>query len=238
MEEGYPLHKGLVLTVIALCVAGVITAVTSYVFQHINLNSKTREDLRANIVKEDFTFPKRERTVNPEIINIALLGIDSWDNFAGRSDAIIVITLDYKYKTIKLSSFMRDLRVDIHGHGTSKLGHAYSYGGGELLLRTLNDNYGLAIENYIALNFSSFEKIIDLFGGLELDIDNHEKNEINKIVKEPDLENAGIQLLNGRQALAYSRIRVVGRADFERTERQRRVAEELIRKSAALSLTE
>jgi LCP family protein required for cell wall assembly len=133
---------------------------------------------------------------------------------------------------------MRDLRVDIHGHGTSKLGHAYSYGGGELLIRTLNENYGLAIDNYIALNFSSFEKIIDLFGGLELDIDIHEKNEINKVVKEPDIETTGMQLLNGKQTLAYSRIREVGRADFERTERQRRIVEELIRNSAALSLTE
>jgi len=138
-----------------------------------------------------------------------------------------------------LSSFMRDLKVDVHGHGYTKLGHAYGYGGGELLTRTLNDNYGLDIKKYIAVNYSSFEKIIDLIGGLQLDINMQERDEINRTVKGASfLENAGVQLLDGKQTLAYSRIRRVGQADFERTERQRKVLEEIINKLLTLPLAE
>lgn len=228
--------KKLVLSLIALGIGGVVAFIGYYVFQSTVFHAKTQDNFTEIVDGTPQGF-QDDREHRADIVNIALLGIDT-PSGPGRSDAIIVLTLDYKNEAIKLSSFMRDLYVDIHGYGRTKLGHAYAYGGGELAIRTLNENYGLDIEKYIAVNSSSFAGIIDMMGGLLIGLDSHEREEVNKMAGGPAIGNTGEQLLSGRQVLAYTRIRSTGSADFERTERQRRVLEKTFRKLTALSIEE
>lgn len=177
------------------------------------------------------------------ITNIALFGIDArTPGEATRSDSIMIATIDYKHKKVKLSSVMRDSRVEIDGHGMDKINHAYAYGGAQLAVKTLNQNFDLNIRDYVTINFYGLEEVIDSLGGITLDVKKNEVKEINKFIRElcdidkkeftPILES-GSQLLNGRQATAYARIRYVGNGDFERTERQRKVMDEIFKEVLA-----
>lgn len=175
------------------------------------------------------------------IKNIALFGLDrrTSDEKTSRSDSIMVATINYDTKEIKLTSFMRDMLVDIEGKGKDKLNHAYSYGGPELAIKTLNQNFGLNIKDYVAVDFLMLEEIIDNLGGIEIDVDKEEKNLINQYMEEvavknnkgfDKLESFGTVNLDGVQAVAFSRIRYHGNGDYERTERQRLVLSAIIDK--------
>lgn len=161
----------------------------------------------------------------PDITNIVLFGIDRRNpDEASRSDTIIVVSLDRKNEKIKVISLMRDMYVPIYGRESIRINAAYAYGGAELSIKTINSNFGLDIRNYAAVDFGGFEKIIDKLGGVEIDVKDYEVLEIEG-VSEP-----GLQYLNGKQAVDYSRIRYVGNADFERTARQRNILNVLYRK--------
>lgn len=182
------------------------------------------------------------------IKNIALFGVDSRDlNEKGsRADSIIVLTINYETEEIKMTSFMRDMLVDINGRGLDKLNHSYSYGGPKLAMKTLNENFGLNIDDYITVNFFSLSKIIDKLGGVEIELDNEEVNLINQYIKEVEsiegkvdnLKSSGLVTLNGAQAVAYSRIRYHGNGDYERTERQRTVLSAIVKKVDNSSLVD
>lgn len=182
---------------------------------------------------EEITPKKRD-----DIVNIVLFGLDRTEpNENSRSDSMIVLTLDFKNKKIKLSSLMRDMYVFIEGYGQTKLNHAYAYGGASLAIKTINQNFGTNIRDYAAVDFSTLEKIIDILGGVTINIKQEEISEINTINSNAKITNSGKQLLNGKQAVAYSRIRYVGNGDFERTERQRRVLLEILRKAKETEIT-
>ncbi|WP_300347805.1 LCP family protein [Clostridium sp.] len=181
------------------------------------------------------------------IINIALFGVDSRDhNDIGRSDAIIIATVDTKHNKIKLTSLMRDSYVDVEGHGKTKLTHAYAYGGPTLALKTINQNFGLNVKDYVTVNFDNLAKIIDDIGGVPITIKSYEVNEVNKYVKsvseiagtEYKPVHEGEQILNGTQAVGYARVRYVGDGDYERTQRQRNVLDAIIKKLSKLSISE
>jgi len=157
------------------------------------------------------------------ITNIAVFGIDATKGNNGRSDAIIILTLDSTNKKIKLSSIIRDSYVLIEGRGMDKINHAYFFGGPQLAVKTLNQNFHLDIRYFITLNFSSMPEVIDSIGGIHLEITESEAGLI------PGINSAGKHLLNGRQALAFSRIRKID-SDFERSRRQRDVIESFILK--------
>lgn len=161
---------------------------------------------------------------NGEIVNIALYGIDAAEGETGRSDSIMILTLDNVHNRIKLTSVMRDSYVDIAGHGMDKINHAYAFGGPELAIRTLNENFGLNITDFMSVNFTSMPEIIDMLGGVSIDITD-EEIATGQI---PGLYQSGTQLLTGEQALAYSRIRYASGNDFKRTERQRTVLNALV----------
>ena len=162
-----------------------------------------------------------------DIKNIALFGIDAEDGQAGRSDAIMIATIDGEHKKLKLTSIMRDSYVNIEGHGMDKINHAYAFGGAQLAMKTINQNFGLNVENFLAVNFSSLPQIIDLLGGVEIAITDEEIQYIDGI-------NApGTYTLTGAQALAYSRIRYATGGDYKRTERQRTVLDALFNKVSA-----
>ena len=192
-----------------------------------------------------------ERTRNSDAISrdyvqsILIIGTDGrTDDERGRSDSMILVSFNTKTDETIMTSFMRDSYVDIPGYGWNKLNAAYSFGGAELLMDTIEKNFYVKIDNYISINFVTFASIIDSVGGIDMEISDEEANEINVILQNEvneimgDVPNAdfvpegGKVHLSGKQALCYSRIRYVGNSDFERTSRQRRVMTELIKKGA------
>lgn len=164
--------------------------------------------------------------------NIALLGIDSRkDNTSGRSDAIVVLSVDKSGKKIRLTSIARDSYVAIDGHSHDKLTHAYAYGKSQLTVKTLNQNFGLEIHDYVTMNFFELARVIDYIGGVTIDVDQAERKELNNIlipqmvrlgVSCDPVPDTGSQLLSGGQAVAYARIRHTD-SDIQRGNRQKEV---------------
>lgn len=220
--------------------------------------SRTDEDLGINIKLQEIetepnqaapSLPPKEYTkiesikesYSSQIKSIALFGTDAGrDKYdVPHSDSIIIATIDPQRKKIKLTSIMRDTNVYIKGHGKRKICDAYALGGPQLALRTINENFGLSVRDYATVNFFTLEKAIDILGGVTVDIKPGELRELNYRVEEAAglqkkapvlLKNAGVQNLNGIQAVAYCRIRKIGGGDFERTSRQRVVLSKLIDK--------
>lgn len=151
------------------------------------------------------------------IKNIALFGIDSNADSTGRSDAVLILTIDNNNNKLKLTSIMRDSYVNIPNHGMDKLNHAYAFGGAELAIQTLNNNFGLNIEDFVSVNFSSLPQIINLLGGVQINITEEEVNHI------PTITAPGLYNLTGEEALYYSMIRYASGGDYVRTDRQRTV---------------
>ncbi len=174
------------------------------------------------------------------VTSILLIGTDARNvNERGRSDSMILVSLNSRTKSMYLTSFMRDAYVEIPGHGKDKLNAAYSYGGAALLMDTLELNYGVSVDDCMNVSFSGFAGVIDAFGGVEITMSDAEAQALNEILisevnelmgdaRDADLlDGGGSYRLNGKQALSYSRIRYVGNADFERTSRQREVMTQL-----------
>ena len=165
--------------------------------------------------------------------NIALFGLDSRaDNESGRSDAMIILSIDQVHNKIKMTSIARDSLVDFGGY-QSKLTHAFGWGGYSLAVKTINKNFGMNITDFAYVNFFEFSGIIDYIGGVEIDVSESEMRVMNrkytKYIRElgipcPDLTAPGVQRLNGGQALAYSRNRYTG-SDLDRGNRQKEVLE-------------
>ncbi len=191
-------------------------------------------------------LPEGSRTVTsgsldaPHVRSILLIGTDARNTSErGRSDSMILASINSRTQTVYLTSLMRDAYVEIPDHGTNKLNSAYSFGGAELLMDTLELNYGVSIDDYVVVSFSGFAGIIDAFGGVEITMSDAEAEALNTILisevnelmgdaRESDLLGGGGTFqLNGKQALSYARIRYVGNADFERTSRQREVMSQL-----------
>ena len=171
------------------------------------------------------------------ITNVLLIGVDARDlDEPCRSDSMIIATLDNNNKKVKLTSLFRDTLVDIPGHGEAKLNAAYMLGGPELLMKTVKETYNVSIDKYIIINFWGFETIVDYIGGIEVDVKDYQLEELNKYIGESTggndcpVEKAGIQTLNGKQALSYARIRYNDGDEYERTDRQREVIFKVIEK--------
>lgn len=169
------------------------------------------------------------------IVNILLIGQDRRPGQSTqRSDSMILVTFNKSTKDIWLTSIMRDQYVNIPGYGNDKLCHSYFYGGMPLLDQTLYDHFGIEVDGNIEVDFSGFEKIIDLLGGVEVEITKAEVNFIRKHYGH-DLD-VGMNTLSGEEALSYSRIRYLD-SDYKRAERQRKVLLSLIDKYKTQSLT-
>lgn len=174
--------------------------------------------------KEISTTQESEKNKKNGITNILLVGVDGNNIEKGnRSDSMIILTIDEKNQDIRLTSLARDTYVDIEGYGSEKLTHAYAYEGASLLIQTIKNNFGIDVDKYVAVSFDSFEKIIDILDGIEINVSKKEVSQINGIKK------SGTQTLNGSQALEYSRIRYIDSA-YERDNRQRKVIEALYNK--------
>lgn len=201
---------------------------------------------RTNIV----ATAERERTDDAAYAaytdNILIIGTDSRDpeTDPGRSDSMILLSVNSSTNTIYMTSFLRDVYVYIDdNYGYGKLNSAYSYGGAELLMDTIESNYRIKIDDYVLVSFAACAAVIDSVGGVEITLSDDEANALNEILisevnelmgdgRNDDLLDAGGTFtLNGKQALSYSRIRYVGNADFERTSRQREVLSLALKKA-------
>lgn len=170
------------------------------------------------------------------ITNILLLGVDDYQaNDTGRSDSMMLVSVDTRHKKIKLTSFMRDLYVAIPGIGNNKLNAAYSLAGGKIkgaqsVVTTIESNFGIDIDRFVIIDNSAFNKIIDRLGGVTITLTAGEAKLINEYSGDSRKNlTAGTFNLSGAQAHYYSRIRAIG-DDFERTERQRKVFTSLVDK--------
>lgn len=188
------------------------------------ISSKLNKVQKVEVNKDNLAINKVQFEEERYKKNIALFGIDAPKGKVGRSDAIMILTLDEEHKVMKLTSIMRDSYVDIPGHGDDKITHAYAFGGPELAMKTLNENFNVNVEDFMAVNFTSLPEIIDKLGGVKINIIPEEIHHI------PGITSPGEQVLNGEQALAYSRIRYATGGDYKRTERQRVVLEAVFEK--------
>ena len=143
---------------------------------------------------------------NGKITNIALFGLDSRNHdYEGRSDAIMVASVNGKTGKIKLVSIARDTYVNVPGYGETKINHAYAYGGAELAIQTINENFNLDITDYAAVNFDSLADVIDAMGGIDLEVTEEERYQINAYLLEGEpLRESGMVHLNGPQAVSYA----------------------------------
>lgn len=182
------------------------------------------------------------------ITNIALFGVDTRPDEPTRSDCMMVMSVNADTGEVKLISLMRDSRVTIEGHGTEKLCHAYSYGGAQLAIKTINELFDLDITDYAEVNFVQMANLIGEVGGVDVDVSEKERVEANKFIREyyesfdmePELiEEAGFQHLNGIQAMTFARIRKGGTGDdWGRVERQSIVLEAMFETVQDKSVTE
>ncbi|MEE1313957.1 MAG: LCP family protein [Lachnospiraceae bacterium] len=189
----------------------------------------------------DVDIDNDDGVYDEDIINILVVGSDrrSDESARGRSDSTMIATIDMKEKKVKVTSLMRDMYVDIPGHGMDKFNSSYAYGGVELLADTVTTNFDIKLDGYVIVDFSSFRKVIDKIGGVEIDVTEEEAEYLNttKFIAKAEYRNlkAGKQTLNGYQALAYSRIRKVahpeyGDGEFGRCLRQQAVLQSILDK--------
>ena len=183
---------------------------------------------------EVVTLPPTEPTepvnvLEENILNILLVGQDRRAGEGNqRSDAMILCTLNKEKKTLTMTSFMRDLYVEIPGYYSNRLNVAYAVGGGTLLEKTILHNFDVKVDHFVEVDLFAFIDIIDVLGGVDIELTAAEASYLNK-VGDPDFGkqtgwslHPGVNHLNGSQASAYCRIRALD-SDFGRTERQRKV---------------
>lgn len=183
---------------------------------------------------------------DPNIENILVFGIDArgTNDVDCRSDCIMILSVNKKDNTLKLISLMRDTGVylgdteDTLGSRLNKINSAYHYGGVGMMINTINVTFGLDIQRFVMFDFGSAAEIIDLCGGIEIDIKPEEVSHLNQNLDEaqaldgntsPHVTSGGVQVLDGHQAVAWSRIRHLD-SDFVRASRQRTVATALMNK--------
>lgn len=177
------------------------------------------------------------------VLNVLLVGLDSRDALenGGRSDSLILVSLNKKTKKINMTSFFRDTwcYMNIGGEDRyAKLNSSYFYGGPDALIDTIEKNFKVDIDYYVAVDFSSFVDIIDALGGITVEVQEYEADYINRTTKHT-IESGPAVTLNGEEALVFARIRKSDSdSDVSRTRRQRQVIESFIKSAMDASLSQ
>lgn len=180
-------------------------------------------------------WPEMEEFKDDQIINILLVGQDADPSGVGRSDSMILLSLNKRTNTICMTSIMRDLYVQIPGYSDNRVNAAYRFGGIPLLNATLKKNFGLNIDGSVVVGFDQFQKIIDILGGVDISLTAAEANHMNSLGH--TAIQAGVNHLNGKEALDFCRIRKID-SDHGRTERQRRVLTALANRAKEMGVGE
>ncbi len=195
---------------------------------------------------------------NSKVLNVMLFGEDNRKGSSfGRSDTMIMMSIDNNHKKLKLTSFQRDTYVYIPGYGYNKLNASYTYGGPALSIRTIEANFGIKIDRYAVVDFNSFKEIIDTLGGVDIELTQDEIDYINyQMYKNGQSDQwstitdaPGIVHLNGQEALWYARNRGLTKGedgneigldgdDWQRTSRQRKLIETIFESMKSADLTQ
>ena len=232
------------LRIIFLCIDVVLVVLIGFLVYFFYLTNKAQVDKSGDslIVTNDI-----ENDHMKNYRNIAIFGVDSRDNALKKSthsDTIVIASIHKKTKEVKLLSIYRDTYVEIIEEGKEpkfdKINAAYFKGGYPLALNTINRNFDLDVKEFVTVNFDALVKVIDLLGGIELNITKEELKYVNGYTKELNkingtdvgkLKKAGKQVVNGTHATAYARIRYTKGGDFKRAERQRFVIDKIFQKA-------
>lgn len=224
------------MCMVAIVVGGVLGRVKAQMNEILNQRNLASIDLN------EVTIDESKLDSDSEIVNLLLIGADKREDWSeeGRSDCVMVATIDKKHKRLKLTSLMRDMYVEIPNHGSTKFNAAYSYGGVSLLYQTIAYNFDLKLDGYVLVDFAAFTKAINKVGGVDVELTEAEAHYLQTAYHHPPVTQVkvGMQTLNGKQALAYSRIRQDAAADFGRTARQRTVMQALFTKAKTKSYTQ
>lgn len=244
------MNKGLKIFLIILLILFIIVAglgVAGYTF----VNGKIGKMQKENIDTTAVGINEETKQELKGYRNIALLGIDSRADDYGlgnRSDCIIIASINQETNEVKLISVYRDTYVYVTESGKERLDkitHAYSYGGAQNTLKSLNEALDLNITEFVTVNFDAVIAAVDSLGGVYIDIDSSEVNYINDYidatsessgVKSSHITHAGNQKLDGVQAVSYSRVRYTAGGDYKRTERMRTVVEAMLSKAKTLGI--
>lgn len=226
----------LIVFILAMCAGGTV------------YGSAQQEDAELSAGKIQWPDMEEDILEGKDIVNILLIG---QDKRAGedrqRSDTMILATIDQEKDCMFLTSFMRDLYVQIPGYTDNRMNAAYQFGGMELLDEVLEVNFGIRVDGNIEVDFGGFQTVIDMLGGVELELTQEEADYIcgrnqNVLYPQPLREDwnlaGGINTLTGEQALIHARNRSVGNSDYRRTERQRDVVLAAFEKVKDLELTD
>ncbi len=168
--------------------------------------------------------------------NVLLIGADNAKGGTSRSDSIMIASVNSKTGRITVVSILRDTHVDIPGKRESKINAAYSWGGANLLIQTIEQNFGIKIDDYATVDFEMFTALIDGLGGIDVEVTENEADYINNRhsygnEEKPEHVPSGESVhLTGYQALWYTRIRKLD-SDFNRTQRQRKVITAVMEKA-------
>ena len=211
--------------------------------EHAQILSELGEGDAADI---DLSELEANKDLPDDYVNILLLGVDSRTNITdtGLSDVIMILSIHKETGEIKLSSIARDTAVTVPGYKNAyRINVAYKFGsqkgengGPKLAMRTVNRNFQMNTERFVAINFFGLAAIIDSLGGVDMELTKAEANRINYELRKEPLDNvkrknvkgvAGVHHLDGMQAVTYARIRGIDN-DFARTARQRKLLEVLL----------
>jgi len=219
-----------------------IIGIAGVIFIYSKLNKINRYDPNSieTIAPEDETFetdPYKEglEIVEPDDIiwdddvnvysskdiqNILLIGQDTrTGGVTGRSDSMMILTIDHKREKLKVTSLMRDMYVQIPGYSDNRINTAYVFGGYPLLRETIEKNLGISVDAFVEVDFFAFTKIVDILDGIYIDLN---EDEAYMLKAWGHRTTVGRNRLDGEAALSYCTMRQIGNSDYERTQRQRR----------------
>lgn len=258
--------RGLVITMVSLlAVLGVmVTTLGACCCINPDVLSDMLQGALQNVIEYDYDSSIKDKTdeqlgitntpLTKKVTNIALFGVDSRnpEGYTGNTDSIMIVSIDEVHNKIKITSLMRDTLVHLGDRGYAKINSAYAKGGPELALKTINESFDLNIRHYVTVNFAGMIDIVDAIGGVEVEITETERVAANKLIvdkstnlgdESDQIQKAGLQTLNGVQAVCWARLRSVSTAegvsnDFGRTDRQRVVMEAMFDRAMAMEKTQ
>ncbi|WP_346426596.1 LCP family glycopolymer transferase [Bacillus sp. Y1] len=228
------LRKRRVISILLIITLSIVAYVSYAAFQVYNAADNSYAEIEGREEKSEL----REEPVyiSSDPFSVLLLGIENYsdENDQGRSDTIMVATFNPSLQTMKLVSIPRDTLVEIPEHRDNKINHSYAYGGKELVIDTVENFLDIPIDYYVTVNFDGFKNIVDILGGVTVDVP-FDFDDINS-KWERFYFKEGSQKLNGEEALVYARMRMKDpRGDFGRNERQRQIVTAVIDKLSSPS---
>lgn len=209
----------IIFLILALCAAGIYISIVWNMHQGMVETVEEDELDEEDLLSDNVPIIQEEK--KPNVFNVLLVGADARnpESENGRSDSMMLVSYNADENKATVASFMRDSLVEIPGHGQSKLGHSYAYGGVGLTVNTINSVYDLNIQNYVIINMENLKNVVDKLGGIEVTLT---AAEVAYYQNFKHYFKEGVNHMNGEQALMHSRNRSLDN-DFGRTRRQRDV---------------